>query len=191
MSDNTRALLMAQELSGQWVIPILFHIEACGGRFTPLQHRLNVAPARLSDNLKRLTQRNLIKHLSPLERRHPLLPEYVVTEHGQAYRQAAKAIREAEALLEQGRLSAKAWNVPVLLALCFGHERFQELRFALRNITPRMLSTRLEELQAAGLVDKRLETAPRPAYVYELHHSAKPVLDQLAGELSALVSWSD
>ncbi|MFB9327110.1 winged helix-turn-helix transcriptional regulator [Paenibacillus aurantiacus] len=66
-------------MSGQWTVPILFALETCRGRFTPMQHHLQISPARLSENLKRMTESGLLQHLSPHERRHPALPEYVLS----------------------------------------------------------------------------------------------------------------
>lgn len=177
---------LSQELSGQWTVPILLALEACGGRFTPLQRRLQITPARLSDNLKRMTDGGLLRHLSPHERRHPALPEYVLTEKGLLFREAASSVRQAEGELGFGRLSAKAWNVPVLLALHFEHERFQDIRLALQ-VTPRMLSARLDELHGIGAVNRRVAEQPRPSFLYHLQSEAKTPVRRLALDLTSIV----
>ncbi|WP_256975873.1 winged helix-turn-helix transcriptional regulator [Paenibacillus agaridevorans] len=174
-------------MSGQWTVPLLLEVEPSGGRFTPLQNRLQITPARLSDNLKRMAEHGLLRHLSPLERRHPALPEYVLTEKGLLLRDAAKAVQSAEGMLGYGRLSAKAWNLPLLLALHYEHTRFQDIRFALGQVTPRMLSGRLDELQLIGAVDKSIAELPRPAYIYLLHQDSKPPVRRLAADLSSLL----
>ena len=178
---------LSQELSGQWTVPILLALEACGGRFTPLQHQLHITPARLSDNLKRMADSGLLRHLSPYERRHPALPEYVLTEKGLLFREAASSVQEAEGELGLGRLSAKAWNVPVLLALHFEHERFQDIRLALQQVTPRMLSTRLDELHGIGAVNRHVAEQPRPSFLYHLHSEAKTPVRRLALDLTSIV----
>ncbi len=168
-------------------MPILSALEPCRGRFTPMQRHLQIAPARLSDNLKRMTEDGLLRHLSPYERRHPALPEYVLTEKGHHYREAAAAIQAAEHHLGYGRLSAKAWNIPVLLALQFDHEHFQEIRQVLQRVTPRMLSARLGELHGLGAVDKLLTERPRPSFLYRLHRHAEKPVRQLAANLGSIV----
>ena len=157
------------------------------GRFTPLQHELGIAPARLSDNLKRMAASGLLQHLGPHERRHPALPEYVLTEHGLLLREAAQAQQQAEQQLGLGRLSAKAWSMPVLLALHYRHERFGQLSQALPPVTPRMLSARLDELSGLGAVDKLLDEQPRPAFVYRLQHLAEPPVRQLATDFASII----
>lgn len=162
-------------------------LESCRGRFTPMQNQLQIAPARLSDNLKRMAEHGLLQHLSAYERRHPALPEYVLTEKGLLYKEAAKAFQHTEAELGFGRLSAKAWNVPILLALHYEHERFQEIRHALQFVTPRMLSTRLSELHDLGAVNKQLEEQPRPTYLYQLQHESQRPVKQLALDLASII----
>lgn len=76
------AIQHTQQLSGRWIMPILLHLKSSGGRFTPLQKQLQISPSRLSDNFSRLVSKQIVKRLSPYERRHPLLPEYELTEYG-------------------------------------------------------------------------------------------------------------
>ncbi|MCQ6563056.1 winged helix-turn-helix transcriptional regulator [Paenibacillus mendelii] len=178
---------MSQELSGQWTVPVLLALDSCRGRFTPMQHHLEITPARLSDNLKRMEENGLLKHLSPHERRHPALPEYVLTEKGLLYREAASTIQIAERGLGYGRLSSKAWNLSVLLALNFEHERFQEIRNALQRVTPRTLSMRLDELHNLGAIDKLITDQPRPSFLYQLHSQAKQPVRQLSVDLRSIV----
>ncbi|WP_283248970.1 winged helix-turn-helix transcriptional regulator [Paenibacillus antibioticophila] len=180
-------LQLSQELSGQWTVPILISLEKCRGRFTPIQHHLQISPGRLSDNLKRMTESGLLRHLSPYERRHPALPEYVLTEKGRLFREAALMLQAAELELGYGRLSAKAWNMPVLLALHYKHEHFQDIRQALQQVTPSMLSARLGNLHELGAVDKQLIAQPRPSFLYHLQQPAKRPIHRLADNLDSIV----
>lgn len=186
MSKEQFVLQLAQQLSGRWTIPILLSLESSGGRFTPLQRQLDIAPARLSDNLKQLSDAELIHHLTPLERRHPLLPEYKLTEKGKLYREAAQAIRSSEAQIGHGALSAKAWNMPVLVALNYQHGRFQEIRRVLQPVTPRILSARLDELHVEELIVKQIADQPRPSFLYELSSLSERPIERLTTDLSSL-----
>jgi DNA-binding HxlR family transcriptional regulator len=187
LSKQAQILRITQELSGQWIVPILIALEDCGGRFTPLQRQLEAAPARLSENLKRMIELGLIDHLSPYERHHPLLPEYVLTEKGRLYREAAKRIQYTESFIGAGRLSAKAWNIPILLALEFGYERFQEIRIVLKPITPRMLSMRLDELNSDKIIRKMVSLQPRPSFLYKLDEHVKNRVHHLSVDLVSLL----
>lgn len=182
-----QAIRTAQELSGKWTIPILLSLQETGGRFTPLQHHLDISPSRLTDNLQKLEAGGIVRHLSPYERRHPLLPEYRLTEKGLFLREAAQAVRAAETELDRGRLSEKLWNWPVLLALHQEGGRFRTLREMLESATPRILSMRIEDLSGIGLIRKRLAAEPRPGFRYELEPGAIVPVGHAKADLLSLL----
>ena len=68
--------------------------------------------------------------------------------------------RKAVAILE-GR-----WSILILNELLGGKKRFGELKNALKGISPKILSTRLKELQQEGIIEKKVypETPPRVEY---------------------------
>ncbi|WP_169085200.1 winged helix-turn-helix transcriptional regulator [Paenibacillus sp. PL91] len=77
--------------------------------------------------------------------------------------------------------------MPVLLALHFNYEHFQDIRHALERVTPRMLASRLGELHDLGAVNKQLIEQPRPSFLYRLHcHVDKPI-NQLAANLQSIL----
>ena len=178
---------IAQELSGRWTIPILLSLKETGGRFTPLQHRLDISPSRLSDNLKKLESKGIIQHLSPFERRHPLLPEYQLTEKGLFLQEAARAIQLAEDELSHGFLAEKSWTWPLLIALNNGCSRFQSIRQMLQPATPRILSMRIDDLYDKGLINKLLAEKPRPGYRYMLEKFARPPVNKVEADLCSLL----
>jgi len=180
-------LKLSRELTGQWTLPILLSLDERGGRFTPLQNKLGIAPSRLSANLKKMVADGLLIHLSPQERRHPLLPEYVLTDKGRLHREAARAVQLSEEEIGHGRLSDKAWGLSVLLTLNFNHERFQDIRQSLVDITPRQLSMRLQEFHEGGLVDKRLSEEPRPSFLYLLGQPVRQPIHRLSVDLASLL----
>ncbi|MBD2868842.1 winged helix-turn-helix transcriptional regulator [Paenibacillus arenilitoris] len=187
MSQEERVLRLSRELTGQWTLPILLALEGNGGRFTPLQNKLNIAPSRLSANLKKMVEDGLLLHLSPSERRHPLLPEYVLTEKGRLHREAARAVQLSEERIGHGRLSDKMWGMPILLTLNFNHTRFQEIRQLLDGITPRILSLRLQQFHDDGLVCKHISEEPRPSFLYQLEKQVQHPVQQLSIDLASLV----
>ncbi|WP_052350693.1 winged helix-turn-helix transcriptional regulator [Paenibacillus gorillae] len=178
---------LSQELTGQWTLPILLSLDENGGRFTPLQKKLDIVPSRLSANLKKMVADGLLLHLSPQERRHPLLPEYVLTEKGRLHREAARAVELSEEQIGHGRLSDKLWGMPILLTLNFEHGRFQEIRQSLDGITPRILSVRLQNFHDDGLISKQVLEEPRPSFLYRLEKEVKQPVKQLSHDLTSLV----
>lgn len=74
------------------------------------------------------------------------------------------------------------WNYPVLRELMLAPKRFGELNDSVRGITPSVLTTRLRELEHAGLVCRVELPAPARVDAYELTDWARelePILRQL------------
>ncbi len=86
----------------------------------------------------------------------------------------------------------EVWTYPILREMFLGPKRFGELADLVRGITPAVLTTRLKELQARGLV--RHVTLPPPARgnAYELTdwgHALQPITDQVARWAHASPTW--
>src|ERR1700743_3047569 len=81
-------------------------------------------------------------------------------------------------------LLGKRWNGVILETLRSGPAGFSEIRRALGTITDSVLSDRLPELGAAGLVQRSVTDSRPPSVSYGLTDSGSallPVLAQLAG----------
>jgi len=92
---------------------------------------------------------------------HPLRPEYVLTRSGEAA--ARRCARLLDGVHEDVLL--RKWSLPVLAALD-RPARFSELRATLPGVTPRALALALKDLEAADLVERRIEDAYPPRAVY-------------------------
>jgi DNA-binding HxlR family transcriptional regulator len=71
-------------------------------------------------------------------------------------------IREAASLLE------RRWQLSILYAALTGAIRFSEFAEAVAGISPRMLSERLRDLEAAGLVQRDVIPSSPPTVEYRL-----------------------
>jgi DNA-binding HxlR family transcriptional regulator len=74
------------------------------------------------------------------------------------------------------------WALLVVRELLLGPKRFTDLRAGLPNLGPDVLSQRLRDLEAAGVVRKRTLEPPAGSRVYELTewgHELEPVLNEL------------
>ncbi|HEU4408282.1 MAG TPA: helix-turn-helix domain-containing protein [Polyangiaceae bacterium] len=80
---------------------------------------------------------------------------------------------------------AKPWSGQILLALREGPLRFAELAERLPPLGDRMLSLRLKELEARGLLSRRVSKAPPVRVSYELS-AAGLAFDEVA---AALGDW--
>lgn len=79
------------------------------------------------------------------------------------------------------------WSVLMLLVLSDGPLRFGALRRAVPDISQRMLTQTLRDLQRDGLVDRTVHPTVPPSVEYALTPTGRSLLDPL----SALVDWAD
>jgi DNA-binding HxlR family transcriptional regulator len=76
-----------------------------------------------------------------------------------------------------------AWATNVLWFLRAGPRRFGELRHDIPRISARVLSARLREMEARGMITRRLLDTSPPSAEYELTelgHELLPALDAIA-----------
>jgi DNA-binding HxlR family transcriptional regulator len=147
----------------RWAIPVLAEIErTSGSRFATLARRLDVSGESLRRTLRALRADGLVEQ--NLGYGHPLRPEYVLTRRGRTIAPRCAAVVEAA----RGREAVvlKKWSLPVL-ALLDRPRRFSELRAGLPEATPRALAIALKELQAEGLVERRVTDEYPPSALYE------------------------
>jgi DNA-binding HxlR family transcriptional regulator len=79
-------------------------------------------------------------------------------------------------------LIGRRWAGAILYALGDGPLRFAELKEAVPGMSDRLLSTRLKELEKAGLVEREVQPGTRVHVSYELTRkgaSLKPVIGDL------------
>lgn len=62
----------------------------------------------------------------------------------------------------------RRWSSGILLALGMGAERYTEIERRVQGLSGRMLSVRLRELEAAGLVDRTVEPTTPVSISYHL-----------------------
>ena len=77
------------------------------------------------------------------------------------------------------------WTIPILTELWNGSSKFNEIKRGVGNISPGLLSKRLRELEAAGLVD-RVEDKATGTVDYIRTHKAV----ELEPALNALAVWA-
>jgi DNA-binding HxlR family transcriptional regulator len=78
-------------------------------------------------------------------------------------------------------LSGK-WKLPIIISLTFGNKRFSQIAKEIPNITDKMLSKELRDLEANCLVKRSVYDSIPVVVEYTLTdygHSLKPVIDVL------------
>ena len=86
-------------------------------------------------------------------------------------------VREAADLLE------RRWLLSILYAALSGALRFNEFADAVAGISPRMLSERLRDLEAAGLVQRKVIPSSPPTVEYRLTERGRrlgPLIDAMS-----------
>jgi DNA-binding HxlR family transcriptional regulator len=90
------------------------------------------------------------------------------------------------ALTRAFQFLGKRWNGVLLGALVQGPAGFAELKRAVNGISDSVLSERLSELTAAGLVQRQVEEGPPIAVSYQVTASGQALIPAL----NALTSWA-
>ena len=86
-------------------------------------------------------------------------------------------LRDAAGLLE------RRWTMATIYACSSGAHRFNEFRQSLPGVSPTTLSERLEQLEAAGIVERRLVAGRPPHAEYALTSRGKRLALAVAGLL--------
>ncbi|MFF0739222.1 winged helix-turn-helix transcriptional regulator [Streptomyces sp. NPDC004111] len=100
----------------------------------------------------------------------------------QEHRDAGQCAAAGGAVERVFALLGKRWNGVILASLMSGPGRFVELRRAVSGISERVLSDRLAELAAAGLVSREVDAGPPTRVSYQLTpagEALRPALDEL------------
>ena len=90
------------------------------------------------------------------------------------------------ALARAFRFLGKRWNGVLLGTLVHGPAGFAQLKRAVPGISDSVLSERLTELTAAGLVERTVDAGPPVAVTYRLTEASLA----LAPALGALSAWA-
>ncbi|MDO5293961.1 MAG: helix-turn-helix domain-containing protein [bacterium] len=80
------------------------------------------------------------------------------------------------------KLIGDKWKVLIIRDLLTGTKRFNELKRSVTGITQKVLTSHLRDMEAAGLVDRKVypEVPPKVEYTLtETGYSLKPILDSM------------
>jgi DNA-binding HxlR family transcriptional regulator len=80
-------------------------------------------------------------------------------------------------------LLERRWTLGTIYACSSGAARFNEFRQSLPGISPTTLSDRLEQLEAAGIVDRRLVPGRPPHAEYRLTAKGRRLAAAVSGLL--------
>ena len=84
-------------------------------------------------------------------------------------------------------LIAKRWTPQIVRSLLAGATRFSDLAAAIPNMSDRLLSDRLKELEAAGIVTRKVT----PSMPVRIDYGLTDRGQDLAGVMDELGSWAE
>jgi DNA-binding HxlR family transcriptional regulator len=79
------------------------------------------------------------------------------------------------------------WSMLMIMALATRSQRFSELHRAVRDISKRMLTQTLRDLERDGLITRHVFATKPPTVEYRLAPLGESLLDPMAG----LIEWAD
>src|SRR4051794_9605699 len=88
-----------------------------------------------------------------------------------------RELRDVADLLE------RRWTLGTIYACSSGAARFNEFRQSLPGISPTTLSDRLDQLESAGVVERRLVPGRRPHAEYRLTATGRRLAEAVSGLL--------
>lgn len=88
---------------------------------------------------------------------------------------------------------AKKWTIMIILELYKGDcgwKRFSEIRDSMKDITPKVLSERLKEVESEGLVEKRVDASTFPVKSeYRLTEMGMDLVDAVKNVKMWALKW--
>ena len=172
MSKKKQQERSASSLTGlfhhRWAVPALAALSESGGgaKFVTLQRSLAVSRDSLKRTLVALVDAGLVGRNPGYG--HPMRPEYLLTSAGKQVAPACAAVVKKLQRLGIEDVALKKWSLPVAYAVITSGGRFNRLRSALGEVTPRALAQALRDLQQVGLVDRLLVDDNPPRTEYQL-----------------------
>jgi DNA-binding HxlR family transcriptional regulator len=159
-------------LAHRWNIAVLAELRrSSGAKFVTLAMRLGISRASLTKSLRYLVAHGLVRRNTGYG--HPLRPEYLLTPGGTALATECQSldawVREENA----AKVAYAKWSLPLLLLLGSGECRFNALRAALGDITPRAQTLALKALEDAGWIVRHIDRGYPPVVTYAVSPSGR------------------
>ncbi len=87
------------------------------------------------------------------------------------------------------KILGRKWGAHILMELCNGRDRFNTLKEAVSDISPRTLSARLDDLEDAGLVRREISRSSPARVHYELTEKGEDMRFLLRQLTSFSLKW--
>jgi len=172
----------------RWAVPALAALHGLGGgaKLITLCSKVGAGRDSMQRTLAALVELGLTKPNPGYG--HPMRPEYLLTPKGARVAKPCAALWKTIEKLEIQHVALKKWALPALSALGQSAERFGQISDALGEITPRALAQTLQELQKAGVIERRLKNGAPPYAEYRTTMAGRKLLAKVAPLQNAAAS---
>ncbi|WP_108810674.1 winged helix-turn-helix transcriptional regulator [Sphingorhabdus sp. Alg231-15] len=155
----------------RWTIAILAALSGRGARFVEILNHVGLSRDSLSRALEQLIDAGWV--IRNPGHGHPLRPEYLLTESGEALAQVASSIIRTQNRLEIPVKDMTRWTLPLVHVLAAGQTRFSGIERALPEASPRAVSLSLKATTAQRLVQRKVLDGFPPTTEYLLAKNGK------------------
>jgi DNA-binding HxlR family transcriptional regulator len=163
----------------RWSVPLLAELSrGQGAKLVTLTSRLGASPGAVRETLDDLIAQGLVARNPGYG--HPMRPEYILTDEGEAIGAACVRIEAAAERLSVRPIVLRKWPMPVLDALDGSPARFGELGRRLHRITDRALAMSLRELAGVSLVGRSVVGGHPPISLYRPTRRAAALIGPMA-----------
>lgn len=164
----------------RWAVPIIAELHRRQGeRFVYLAHHLVVSRETLSQTLGYLARHGLVRRNPGYG--HPLRPEYLLTETGEALGPYCLRLANLMNQTNQTAVGLKKWTMPILYWLGTSDDagRFSHLLRSHPSLTPKALSDSLKLMEDSELISREVTSSFPPSTRYSLTVAGKRYLKVL------------
>lgn len=153
-------------LQHRWSIVVLAELHRrSGSKFVTLLNTLGLSRGSLTATLRYLVAKGLVRRNAGYG--HPLRPEYLLTPYGAELGEDCGALVRLVRQQNAERVAYCKWSLPLLLAMGKNKTRFNALRSALGDITPRAQTLALKSLEQIGWIHREIDRGYPPVARYQ------------------------
>lgn len=162
----------------RWNIPIIAEIyRQSGAKFVTLVNSLGIGRASLSASLSDLIELGFV--VRNTGHGHPMRPEYLLTEAGEAIGNDCLSLRHLLRRRKEEGIAYRKWTLPLVAAIGDEVRRFNEVQLILPDATPRAITLGLKAMLAERWATRSLIDDFPPTAAYALLPKGRSVLSHV------------
>jgi len=178
MTPTSKAL--ANLFHHRWAVPALAALHELGGgaKLVTLFNNVGATRDSMRRTLAGLLDLGLVMRNPGYG--HPMRPEFLLTKKGKRVAKPCAALWQTVQALDAQPVAFKKWAMPALSTIGAAGERFGEIASGLGGVTPRALAQTLQELQKAGIIERRLKDGAPPYAEYRATPPGRRLMKRVA-----------